>query len=201
MPYLDNIVKSLNDTWLNSSLKFIPSSKINAAGIAETIIEATPIDEDNVKVKRFPGIIDTYGEVQAIIADDCYQVIIYHKLEAIVNTVIPKTGFGDGQGDQLETANMAVIVMAFRDKVKKPGYILEAALKNASPEKTKITGNTGQHLQSSVFRIGNSSFDKLGLLSREFSEVELNYPNLIVFEMKYRIESTWRKGCFDACNC
>ena len=202
MPFLNKIVEGLNAKWLNSSLKFIPKEKVKCYGISEAIIDAIIKNEDVEKTRRFPAMVDNNGEATMIDVDDSYQIIIYHKLESIANNILPKQAFGDSQGELQEVANMAIMVIAFRDKIRKPAYWLEAALKDGIPQNMKMSDDSGKQIQLSFIKIGNSSFDKLALLQREFSEVELNYPNLIVFETKYRIESTYKQGCFiNNCGC
>lgn len=196
MPFLDKIIENLNKHWQTSSLKFIPKAKIKVYGIAETTLAASESEEG--KTIKYPSTIDNDGEVTMIAIDDTYQLVMYHRLESITNSQAAK-GFGDSRGDMLEVANLALIVYAFKDKIRKSAHHLEALLKDAIPEDTKITVDS-KVVQTSLFKVGNSSFDKLGLLTREFTEVEVNYPNLIAFEMKYRIESTWRKGC-NTCGC
>lgn len=198
MPYLDKIVDSINIGIMNNSIGFVPRAKVHAWGIAETILDTRQESEDKIVSIRYPGLIDDDGEVKMIDVDDNYHVIIYHKVESIVNTIVAKSGYGNSMGNYLETANMSVMFLAFRDKVRKAAWWFEAAIKDQVQETVKLECNN-VFLQRSNIRIATSSFDKLGLLQREYSEVELNYPNLIVFEIKYRVESTWKKGCFAAC--
>jgi hypothetical protein len=169
-------------------------------GIAEMIITAVE-NGDNVKTVRFPAMVDNDGEAKMIDVDDSYDMIIYHKLESINNSLVAKNGFGDSRGDLLEAANMSLMVYAFRDKIHRTSYWLEAAMKDSMLDRIPVTNKDGKVVQTSVIQAGNSSFDKLGLLQREYSEIELNYPNLIVFELKYSIQSTYKKGCLDACGC
>lgn len=188
MPFLDNIVSQLNDKIITSSLNFIPSGKIKSYGISEPMIL---VQED--KVIQYPAIINSDGEATMIEVDDTYNVIMYHKLESITNGIVPKTNYG-GISDLLETANMALVIVAFRDKVRRTSYWLENVIKDQFPDIMKVAG-----LQRSGIKIGNSNFDKLALLNREYIGVELNFSHIIIFELKYRIESAYKKGCFDNC--
>lgn len=199
MPYLDKIVNSINDVIINTSLRGIPPAKIKAYGIVETMLEARENDKGETVTIRYPGLIDNDGEVNMIDIDDGYYVILYHKVESMLNGIAAKSAYGDSVGNLLETANMSMVVFAFRNTARKPAWWFEAAIKDQVREKMKLNSNEGVLLQSSNIRIGNSSFDKLSLLQREYSEIELNYPNLIAIEIKYRIESSWKKGCFSSC--
>ncbi len=199
MPFLDKIVDRLNKHWLNSSLKFIPEGKVQALGIAESFIDVRGENEEEKQVK-YPAIVDNDGEVKMIDIDDNFYLILYHKIDSITNGQTTK-GYGD-QMNVLETANMSLVVFAFINKLRLSSHRLEAILKDSLPENTKITSADGEFLQRSSFKVANSSFDKLALLQREFSEVELNFSTLIAFEMKYQIISTWNKGCINKlCGC
>ncbi len=189
MPFLDNIVSQLNDKIITSSLNFITAGKIKSYGISEPMIV---VQED--KVIQYPAIVDSDGEATMIEVDDIYNVIMYHKLESIVNGIMPKTNYG-GIHDMSEVASMALMIVAFRDKVRRTSYWLEGAIKDQFHDIMKVAG-----LQRSTLRIGNSNFDKLALFGREYGAIDLDkYPQLIIFELKYRIESSYRKGCFDNC--
>jgi hypothetical protein len=202
MPFLDKIVESINTNWNDTIIPVITTEgKFKSFGFSEQIIE--PIIENNeaVKEKKYPGFINNDGEVLMIEIDDNYHIILYHKIENISNG-FTKYGFGDAIGDMQETVNASFIVFAFRDKIQKPGYQLENHLKDAMLSDMNLKLNDDSTFQKSFIKVGNSSFDKISLLGREFSEVEINYPNLIVFETKYQIVSTYKKGCFNnKCGC
>lgn len=193
MPYLNRVVCELNEKLIKEAFSFLPAGTIKAYGLTESVIEA---EEDNTK--KYPAAIDDNGEATMIDIDDLYSLMMYHKLDSITNST-EKLAMGDGQGNPVESANMALIVFAFRDKVKCGVDMLEAVIKDKLPDvRANIRNNTGALLQNSIFRAGNSTFDKITLLGREYSSIPL-LPELLVFELKYRIDSTWRKGCLTIC--
>lgn len=195
MPFLNNIVTGINQ-FITQAIG-IPSGESKLYGISEVMVE--PADENGSL--RYPSIIDNDGEVTKIAMDDDYKVIVYHKVESVINSVDAKSGYGTSRGNLTEAANMALMLFAFRRKTRKEAWWFEAVIKDFLPEMLKIEDGTNKLLQRSLIKIGNSSYDKLALLQREYSEVQLNYPDLMVLEMKYRIESTWSKGCFIKCGC
>lgn len=183
MPFLDQIVKGLNDTWKRPLLRF---GKIRMFGISEVIYE--PSEQQ----KRYPAMIDEFGEGQMIDPNDDFSLTIYHKLDSITNTIVTADTYGRAKGLQKEVANMTLMCISFRTQVLKPSYWIENVIKDALPDRSEMTNG----IVTNYFA-GNSGFDKSALLLREYSDrVELRYPDLQVFEMKYRIESTWSKGCF-----
>ncbi len=201
MPFLDEIVTQLNTNWKDNLPSYIPEGmQSRFCGIAETIIE--PIEtSQGERIKKYPAIVGLDGDAVVdetrngmIDIDDDYALNIYHRIESIANSST-KQGFGDTIGDMQEIANMGLMVIAFRNKSNIVAHKFEAFLKDSLPVTTKITID-GSTVQTSIFKIGNSSFDKLQLLAREYAEVEVNYPELVVFEMKYQIQSIWKKRCF-----
>lgn len=187
MPFLGKIVDGINNQWKISLGE-------NAAfyGIAETIIDVRFAEANDEEILvRFPAIVDDFGEAKMIDINDAFPMIVYHKLDSIVNSET-KTGFGDKK-QQLEIANLSAIVFAFRRKVKKQAYQLEALMKDSV--KTVEFKRNEEKLQQSSIHFQTSSFDKIALISREFSEIQLDYPSLICFDMKYQIRSTWVPGC------
>ncbi len=200
MPFLDEIVNVINEAWESNLPSYIPNdmqSRFN--GIVETVIEPT---EDGNKVKKYPAIVNLSGDAvvdenrySMIDIDDEFGLSIYHRVESIVNTQQLKQGFGDYASDMVELANMASIVVAFRDKSNIIAHQFEAYLKDILPNRYKHSKN-GKVIQTTVIMPGNSNFDKIQLLQREYSEVEVNYPELVFFEMKYTLKSVWKTGCF-----
>lgn len=177
----------------------MPPAHIKANCIAETMLDVRLNDKEESVTIRYPAIVDNDGEVRMIDIDDGYSIILYHKVEGIVNSMVARKGYGDESGGQLETANMSLMLFAWRNKIRRPAWWFEAVIKDQVFETMKLETRDLGVLQRSKVIIGNSSFDKLSILQREFSEIELNYPNLIAIEIKYRIESNWKKGCFSSC--
>lgn len=197
MPYLDSIVSKINDQIIDSSLNFISSGSIRAFGIAETIIEPTA---DPQVFKRYPAEINDDGDATMVDFDNHY-ITLYHKLETIINApAISKLQYGDGDVIN-ESAAMSLIVIAFRDQIRKTAWWLEAVIKDKFLNNVKETNTDGNILQTSTLKVGTSNFDKLNLFAREYAEVkfQFQYPQLILFEMKYTIQSTYKKGCLDNC--
>lgn len=201
MPFLDKIITDLNSNWVNSFSSVVSNRKIKTYGISELILEPVEIDENTTKTKKYPGVIDADAEVKACEIDDAYHLVWWHRLESITNTVLTKPAFGDKAGDVQETVNMSMIVAGFRNKIRRSPAWVEAVLKDKMQDTGIIKDSTGKIIQRMKFITGNSNFDKLALLNREFSEIELNYADVLLFELKFQIISTWQKGCLDICGC
>lgn len=199
MPFLNNAIVTLNQQLIAQALCFVPSGSIAAYGICETMLKV--VDADGAEsTMRYPAVIDDDGEATMVDIDDVHSIIFYHRLDTIQNSTV-RQSFGDGQGDFLETANLTLTLFAFRDKVRKTVWEIEAIIKDRFPNNriTLTDQASGTWLQSSVFRVGNTSFDKLTILQKEYTSVALNYPNVMAMQMGYRIESTWKRGCLNIC--
>lgn len=186
MPFLDNVVRGLNIGIIHTLSCF---TNVRTFGIAETMLVAKD-DNSEGEIVRYPGMFGNDGEVEMIDINDRFAITVYHRLESITNSTDAKQAFGRDFSNR-EVVNMSLIVFAFRDKTLKPAYHLEAMIKDDFPGENRI-----ENIQQSYYKIGNSSFDLIGLSTREYSPAPLNYPLLTGFEMKYRIESTYKKGCF-----
>ena len=196
MPFLSEIVTAINKNWQDK----LPFKNARWHCIAEQIMDVhfahNEKDETVPTFLRFPAEINASGEAKKIDIDSSYQLIVFHKIESIQNGA--KRGqFGDGVSDLFEIANMSLVVFGSRTKAQMPSHQIEARLKDALPDNLKLT--VDGTIQNSSLKLGNSLFDKMALINREYSDVEIELTNLIAFELKYRIESSWKKGCFNKC--
>jgi hypothetical protein len=198
MPFLENIVESINSKIKDGPLKCFPANKVMTYGITESILDAS--NQEGQRPIRYPITVDDKGEGRQVAVNDLFDITIYHKLESITTTLDPRKGFGDSHGTFFEIANLAMMVLAFRDKTGKTASWLEMAIKDSMPNIYRLVDKQDRKLQDSFLQPTQSNFDKPSLLSREYSDVVLNYPSLVVFEIRYRIESNYQQGCFH-CNC
>lgn len=199
MPFLDIITKSINNVIVQSF--GLPVAHVKTYGISEVMVDGSKDDAGNDITTRFPSIIDADGEVTMIDVDDAFSMILYHKIDGITNSLDVRTATGRSRGNLVEAANMTLMLFAFRRKTRKEAWWFEAVIKDKLPDTLNIADGNNKPLQNSIIKIGNSSYDKLSLLQREYSSVQLNYPDLVVMELKYIIQSTWQKGCFANCGC
>ena len=179
MPFLKEIVDDINTNWQS----FLPDGKF--FGIIETLVDEQVVN-DAVALVRYPAMVDDTGDGLPIIPDSLDPFVVYHKLESITNSYEDKTG----RRFEKEVANMVLVCFGYINILQHPAYWLENVLKDL------MTLNNRRPMQSSVITVGASTFDKLGMLGREYAGVMPSFPNLIGFEMRYRIESTYTKGCF-----
>lgn len=155
---------------------------INRYELTEVAVAAT---QDGA-TRRFPAVISYLGEVTPVMIDDRYEILIYHKCDGI-NTQTVK-GYGRRSDNMTETANMALLLFAFRRKVRKPIDWFEASIKKVMPRSIDQTGVVSY----------SSSFDTLGLMTREWIGITMNYPDVSGMEIKYTLKNTGAR-CFQPC--
>lgn len=201
MPFLDQVITSLNTAWNTNvfGCDQFDGLGVTLNGLAEPILDTSDKEEGQPRLTKFPGLINYSGEVEMIDVNDQKGVIIYHRLESITSQTTSKPAYGDTPDMPLEVINLSAIVIFWRSMLLKPAYWLEDALRDKMPEIVKISDTSGGVLQRSRVKAITSIFDTLGTMAKEYSNIEINYPDLAAFEMKYRVESTLKKGCFDAC--
>ena len=203
MPFLNNITKNI-DALLNTKvLCNIPVSKIKNCGIAETVVDWKDLDGNGEQVK-FPAFVNNNAEAVMIIPNDNFHLITYHKINSIQTTLVAKKAFGDDLGDLKETVSMNLMVLYFIDKIQQPAYQIDALFRDAMPKFLMIKNKSNTAiLQQSYMQPTVSNFDKINLLNREWTGIELSYINIQFFELQYKIESTWKRGCYvdGNCNC
>lgn len=197
MPFLNETVKLLNEK-IMATLCFTTPQRIQCFGIVETIVKPVGTEEQAMLI-RIPAFIDDEGEAHEVVPEDMFDLTLYHRIDNITNT-LTKVGYGDSQGDIIETANMTLTVFAYRTRVRKPAQDIEAIIKDRFPDAAiLLQDEQGNYVQKSVVRIGNSLFDRLAIEQKEYSNLSMDYPELSSFQMTYKIESTWNRGCLTLC--
>lgn len=195
MHFLDEIVEQINNK-LKSSLKGSSYQKAEFRGIAETIYRST--DAEN-QFEQLPCIIDSLGQT-IISPDDNYSMLVYYKV--FNENYIPVASGGDANNAIKNTADVSVMIYAFRDAIGRNSRQLNAEIIDEIPTSLKSTfGNAKMKINVIAFA---TNYQTKQLLEREFGTehvYEFLQPENYFFEIKLKIESTYQKGCFRNCNC
>jgi hypothetical protein len=182
MPYLDQIVCSLNDIIKTEALS---EFNVNSFGISEVAIGT-----NNTK---FPSTIDGSNEIKPIVIDDLFDILLYHKCDGVSNSTLK--GYGRSSDNLIEVASMSIMLFAFRNKVKRSINWFESVIKEEIPRSFMDDGAT----QKTTVAFSNSSYDTLGLYTKEWVGIKLDYPDISGMELKYTITNKWFKGCLKKC--
>ena len=121
MPYLDQIVNSINQQW-RTAFGCLTDEQVRLLGIAETVLDVAD-DKEAQRVIHYPAVVNNDGEATMIDVDDGYGLTIYHKLESSTHGT-QKAGYGDDKGEVVEVANLAAMVIGFRHILQKPAHQL-----------------------------------------------------------------------------
>jgi len=200
MPFLDHIVSAVNAQLATGLSKCFSPEKIKVYGITESVLDSSAAQE-GARPIRYPIVVDNNGEGTMVAIDDRFDIILYHKLESITTTLDATKGFGDSLGNYFEQANFGMMVASFREKTGKTASWLESIVKDEMPQSFTLNNKaTGKRLFKASLKPLVSNFDKYVLLQREYTEAAVAFPHIVFFEIKYRIESSYKAGCFQ-CNC
>lgn len=198
MYFLDEIVDLVN-AQLKSSLNTSPFQKADFRGFAEIIFRAT---EKPDVFEQLPCIFDKVGTLP--VTPDCRNsMLVYYR--ATDEDYIPTPGIGDGKKELKDTANVSMMVYAFRKAMQLNPRELNARLVDSIPDNLEVVEEgTGRKLLKCRVTPVKTNYQTKILLEREFGTQ--NYPELLspenyFFEIKLKIESTYEKGCFKNCKC
>lgn len=170
------------------------------------LVQQIPVsNSDGTKVIFVPAIPQAINDAVQVVPDDNYNIITYHRIVGSTYSAgqVVKQ-FGDGFDVQVQSSDVIMIVIGFNNKLLLTAEQLEALFISGFPgafTKT-VTGTFVADLQmnSISVQVASSSFDAVSIFRQEYSG-EKNYirPNMTLFQIRYKIEATYKKGCFTIC--
>ncbi len=129
-------------------------------------------------------------------------MLIYYRVPS--ETYKLSGGTGDGKKEINNSVDVSMMVYAFRKEVGMNSRQLNAELVDALPfDKAVQITVTGGSMKANITPI-STNYQTKQLLEREFGTehvAEFLQPENYFFEIKFKIESTYQKGCFSTCNC
>lgn len=199
MPYSSQIVQEI-DRVIGEALtdsRFTPRFD---AGLVQMIPIQSPT-EDN-KVTFVPAIVHGVNDAVAVVPDDSFNLITYHRL--INNRYAPapvRQQVGNGNPYKISVSDMIMIVIAFNGKVRLTAEQLEALITQSFPEEFPRDFTTDLQMNSISVEVTSSNFDAVALFSQEYrGEKYYIKPDMSLFQIRYTITSTYKKGCFKICD-
>lgn len=198
MPYLENIIESINSNIKEEAFsdKRFAGSKI--FGLSEPII----INQSNQNSDRVvPSIISNLGDAEYITPDDKIPVVVYHHINSNIYTTITEESFGNGRW-QKNNSDVSMIVMASSAKIKLSASQLETLIMANLIDTISKADLVKYQLKKVFIKIVSSNFNSFAIFANEFKGMKYFLkPEHILFEIKYVIESTFDKRCFKKCEC
>lgn len=127
--------------------------------------------------------------------DDSFPVRIYHKLNGMVSSIRPNTGYGDDIGDHVTAFNMSMIVFnnQLLSKLKPDQMVLFLQV------------NTPRRVSSDTFKkiaitYNNAILNDAQVFSQEYGSTEYRLKlNQNLIQINYTVEATYLYGCFAKC--
>lgn len=142
------------------------------------------------------------GEAALIRPDDRLALQVYHR--QVSSTVVPLPAsmqFGDQPSERL-VADMAMTVIGFTTRTQLGADDIEDIMHAEFPTKMPKDQVKALGLITVQFGYQSARFEAWKIYSEEYiGEKVLLKPHQLLFQLKYRIESTYRKGCFKSCGC
>lgn len=160
---------------------------------------------DIVKIedKQVPLTITNDGEGKEVIWDDTSSLSVYHRIENI-NYSIPVDDYGPPGTTMMEATSLKMVFMADRNKLNLRADDLSAAASMDFPKEFTEGQINTFGFNSMTISMESVNMNFINEFETEFKGVE--YPlntSLVMFSIKYKIESTYNKSCFGLCfkNC
>lgn len=196
MPLLNEIVKEVNKS-LQSSLSVLGGVAVD--GIADLVPR---IKEDGKTIEWLPCMIDNDGEATYVGIDDNYCLQIYHRCfeESYSKQKISKQ-YGDSNSNEQSKANLSMVVMASRSRLRKNSFELNDIITPLIHIKPfEIKDSEGKRISNNVISIVKTNYKSLEIFSRDYRNAEYFLkPETIFFEIVYTIESEFNRSCIQKC--
>lgn len=166
----------------------------NYYGLAEYMLQTL-----NDKDVRVPGVIDENGELSYVGFDDVNHFRCYHRISSPVVYGLDSAGaVGNSRGYIVRTTQLSLIVMASRKLNLTPDE-LEHKVTTLMPLQAEKALVESLNFRSIRITHINSDLDGYAVFQREFSMPQNRLKNIMIFEVKYKIECVYKDGCINTC--
>lgn len=196
MPFVDSIVSFINDQLKAGSLKDVRFKPGKYIGITTVLPRM-----NGERQELIPASCNNDGEYEAIVPDDRFPIIIYHKVISNGYTSVKQQSFGNDYAYKA-TTEMQLVVIADSRKIKMQAEALEPLIIFGLPGlgSDQLSKDTGLN-RISISPI-NSTMDKILVFRQEYPATEYFLkPFQQLFSIRYRIEATFDRNCVNKCLC
>lgn len=198
MPFLKEQIGIVNSALLNSSLN---EERFQGARIERLAWLANV--QSNERIHTMPVLIDKFAEMKYVGIDDTYPLTIYHRMlsNAYVKAT-PRQGYGDNIKVMKQTTDMVMVVSGRANIIKLTSEQLEAVLAVGFPDNIAPSELADLKLDNMTVTLIGSDMNNLNVFNTEYRNIDFVPPeDLLLFSMRYQIETSWKKGCFKLCDC
>lgn len=203
MPFLGEIIRHIDQHLSAGVFNYERFQGGRFAGMAWQVPTRKPGEENKDRLFYIPAVVTNLGEYSHVIPDDNYPIITYHRvLSNTYGVAEQRRQFGDGNKLVVNSTDVLFTVIAFTKRVNMSSDQIEALIMSDFPDELK---SPVFEMPEGVFQVtiqpAGSSFDSVALFSQEYrGEVYFLKPESVLFQIRYRIEAVFKKGCFTICD-
>lgn len=202
MPFLNKQVEIVNNV-LRGTAFYDERFK---SGRYEAIAYEAVRQVSEGKFEFFPVVMDENYEAHEVTVDDTYPIVLYHKVLAKNYSLTPtnntRGGFGDKNNYQTETTLVKMVVYGKWSAIKLTKEQLEALIVTNFPDNISNAIVAPLKLDNMTVTLQSSNLKPDMVWGEEYRNIPLRLaPEDILFSINYTITTTYRKGCFQICDC
>jgi hypothetical protein len=203
MPFLTQQIEIINQALLNLALN---DARFKSGRFETIAYDVSRKDADTGAITTFPAVMDANYEAQEITVDDTYPIIIYHKIlsKAYAFDKAP-TGpnqYGDGNRYVNETTSVKMVVYGKYASLKLTREQLEALITSNFPDSIAPVTIQPIKLDNMVVTLKGSDLNSARVWQEEYKGIPLYLaPEDMLFSINYSIDTRFRKGCINICDC
>lgn len=154
-------------------------------------------------IKTAPVVMDKNYEPQFIGLDDTYPAIIYHRAQSLsYNSNTNNAQFGRGVNKVVQVADMMLVIYGRFARLKITAEQFEALIVSGFPDEVASEELVPYKLDNMLITLQSSN-----MLGPQVYAGEYGGPPVVIsaedilFAVRYRIETAFRKNCFSICDC
>jgi len=200
MPYVKQIVAHIDAALKATAFADARFAGSRFAGAVQQV--PIRIDSDN-RMIIVPATKTNAGEVTPVLPDDRFPLTTYHRLVSLTGAPAPKNQqFGSNNDTVTRTCEMVLVVSGFTNKLNLDALDLEGMIDAAFPTALDKGVQTALGLQRCDIAYGGARFESWKVYNEEYiGDGVLLKPHQLLLACRYKIESSYRKRCFNPCGC
>ena len=189
----------------------IINAKISEAALADKRFDGSQINglaslanyKEGDKVLTAPVIMDNNYEPKWVGLDDTFPAIIYHRAVGVSYSQINNSSqFGRGVNKLQQTCDMLMIVFGKYERLKLTSEQFEALIAASFPDLVEQELIAPFKLDSMLVTLVGSNLVGAQVYAGEYGGLPVYISaEDILFSVRYRIETQFRKNCFAICDC
>lgn len=198
MPYSSEIVNMIDAAILETALTDARFDSRQFAGLTQQAVFRM-----GDKVIILPATITTMGEMAQVTPDDNYNIQTYHRIVSnVYGELDASEQYGDNNNAQASRMECIMTVIGFTKKLNLTVDQIEALFVAGFPNMVPKAFVQSLQMNRITVQILSSNFNSYEIFNNEFrGESYFLKPESVMFQIRYRVESIFTKGCFQICDC